>query len=95
MFYIFNQAANPTSPERQRMILESLSLVPDSLLAADRSDEPDLDSVIDALGNATIAPKHPSCSCTRKCATVSCPCNKSLKLCDQNCHPKNLKCLNI
>ena len=34
------------------------------------------------------------CNCTRKCATISCPCRKSVTLCSVKCHPKNIKCQN-
>ena len=74
------------------LILESLSKGQDTVLAA---ADADLDSVTDALGNASLDTEQLFCTCTRKCATVNCPCRKSLKLCDKKCHPKNLKCVNI
>ena len=86
------QVANPTSHQRQMLIVESLSQGQNKDLDA---EDTYLDSVIAALGNASLDSKQLSCTCTRKCATVNCPCRKSLKLCDTNCHPKNLKCANI
>ena len=56
--------------------------------------ESDLDSLIDALGHASIGADDVSCVCTRKCATVNCPCKKSAKFCGLKCHPKNSKCNN-
>ena len=90
------QVANPTCPERQKLILESL-LRQDAVkadLSMGMGPESDLDSLIQALGHASIDTDDVSCLCTRKCATVNCPCKKSAKFCGLKCHPKNSKCNN-
>ena len=56
----------------------------------------DLESVIESMKSTSVTEKEPgvTCKCTRKCATMSCPCKKSLQLCDVKCHPSNIKCTN-
>lgn len=86
------KVANPTCPERQTVILESLT-VKSNIVEKDEGLESDMESVIAAMESTNLA-SEVFCKCTRKCATMTCPCKKSLKLCDLKCHAKNLKCQN-
>ena len=86
-------------PERPKLILESIMESMHPSTNKPEATEADIESVIAGLENTEISDKdlEPSevlCSCTRKCATNSCPCRKSSKLCGQKCHLKNLKCEN-
>ena len=89
--------ANPTSTERQRLIVKSEALGMTSAMLGVRKDSEylDVESLISGMEKATLTPVLQGCTCSRKCATVTCPCKKALKLCDSYCHPKNVKCVNI
>ena len=98
--------ANPTCPERVSAIMTSLPEQPDY---QEKPEQPPaggakeatglgldcaLESVIAALETTKLDSDKVVCKCTRKCATMTCPCKKSLKSCTEMCHPKNIKCQN-
>ena len=96
--------ANPTCPERVSAIMTSLpeqpeyQEKPEQPAGGGAKEAPGLDcaleSVIAALETTKLDSDKVVCKCTRKCATMTCPCKKSLKSCTEMCHPKNIKCQN-
>ena len=86
------QVANPTRPERQKLIVQTLSTK--NKIIKTKDVQSDVNSIIVALESTRLS-SDVFCSCTRKCATIACLCKKSQKPCDSNCHPKNTKCQNF
>ena len=108
--YIFfhEKVANPMCPGRQATILRCqhdapLPEVETRVLEDVDVGEPmdDTKAILDGEMMSMIAAMESTsltsdkvCNCTRKCATISCPCRKSVTLFSVKCHPRNTKCQN-
>ena len=107
-YFFHEKVANPMCPERQATILRCQhdaplpavdAGVPEYVDVGEPTD--DAKAILDgemmtmiAAMESTSLTSDTVCNCTRKCATISCPCRKSVTLCSVKCHPRNTKCQN-